>query len=427
MSWWAILDKALDVIDKVSAKMEKHHAAQDKKGEWTNFLPSFGSNLEKISLGITAVLLELVWLLKFFRTSKPEVSLEGDEFSQFSGRTIMDSVIGHTAEVTSGYGTPRTYRSGVHKGVDIRAKKGDPVYAPFDGVVISVNKTTSGNGGRSVTIVSSDKSTKVFLCHFSSVNVTVGQKVVKDQVIAKVGGSGQGFENRWAPHLHLEVMVLKDGKYTTLDPEKLKPVEPSEISSQALNIEGLPASLKGVRKAAEGAGKLMKNPGNSTDKKNPWHNGKTYWNGYINVVGYNSWVDGYAGCAYHLLRLMDGTIGNNRNPTFRWIVGMWVNGKNNATFTQVQHRATTAGITNVNKRLKITKNNVYIILLSISIWDSGYNNASEAHRGVDRAWNYWKLKGGVPDSEVHSNILNSRTKLHNSSVTVIDNSSNRRQ
>lgn len=100
---------------------------------------------------------------------------------------------------TSGvYGSRRTYNGqerSWHKGHDLAAKTGTPVYAPADGIVRLARDTfMSGNlimldhGGAITTVYA----------HLDSMNVKVGDTVTVGQLIGKVGTTGRSS----GPHLH---------------------------------------------------------------------------------------------------------------------------------------------------------------------------------------------------------------------------------
>jgi murein DD-endopeptidase MepM/ murein hydrolase activator NlpD len=104
-----------------------------------------------------------------------------------------------TTGPTSGvYGSRRTYNGqerSWHKGHDLAAKTGTPVYAPADGVVRLARDTfMSGNlimldhGGGITTVYA----------HLSAMDVKVGDTVKAGELIGKVGTTGRSS----GPHLH---------------------------------------------------------------------------------------------------------------------------------------------------------------------------------------------------------------------------------
>lgn len=86
-----------------------------------------------------------------------------------------------------------------HHGLDIIVPQGSPVYAPAEGVVEEVVRTSKGDGN-TVSIRHSGGYVTRYL-HLDEIFVVKGQKVRRGGRIATVGMSG----NAYAPHLHYEV------------------------------------------------------------------------------------------------------------------------------------------------------------------------------------------------------------------------------
>jgi len=93
--------------------------------------------------------------------------------------------------------------SRMHQGVDIAASVGTPIRAADGGTVTFAG--WKGSYGYFV-IINHGNGYVTKYAHCSSINVKVGDKVAKGQVIARVGSTG----NATGPHLHFE--VLKNGK-----------------------------------------------------------------------------------------------------------------------------------------------------------------------------------------------------------------------
>lgn len=87
----------------------------------------------------------------------------------------------------------------MHKGVDIAASVGTPIYAADGGKVVFAG--WKGSYGYLVEINHGNGYVTRY-AHCSSINVKVGDRVVKGQLIARVGATG----NATGPHLHFEVL-----------------------------------------------------------------------------------------------------------------------------------------------------------------------------------------------------------------------------
>jgi murein DD-endopeptidase MepM/ murein hydrolase activator NlpD len=86
-----------------------------------------------------------------------------------------------------------------HKGIDIAAPYGTPIYAAESGTV--TRATNKGDGyGNSVMISHSDGNETMY-AHMSSIAISYGDYVVKGQLIGYVGATGQATGN----HCHFEV------------------------------------------------------------------------------------------------------------------------------------------------------------------------------------------------------------------------------
>lgn len=103
--------------------------------------------------------------------------------------------------ITSPYGhreNPTGAGWQIHKGVDIAAPMGTPLYAMHDGTVLTAGwHNLFGN----TVIVQDDDNRQIRFAHCSALFVTVGQKVKRGENIAMVGSTG----NSTGPHVHVEV------------------------------------------------------------------------------------------------------------------------------------------------------------------------------------------------------------------------------
>lgn len=125
-----------------------------------------------------------------------------------SGSQMMHP-LGHKEQITSLFGQRNTNVPGAsknHEGVDISAKSGSSVYAPLDGVVLDARDTTPNACGGFIRLEHINIETK--FCHLSRINVNVGDKVKKGQIIGRTGGGPNDPMHgvSTGPHLHYEIL-----------------------------------------------------------------------------------------------------------------------------------------------------------------------------------------------------------------------------
>lgn len=90
-----------------------------------------------------------------------------------------------------------------HRGVDMMARAGDPVYAVADGVVtmVSIGSSAYSGYGKMAIIHHPGKNLWSLYSHCSAIYVREGQEVKRGQRIAAVGRTGRTTSN----HLHFEL------------------------------------------------------------------------------------------------------------------------------------------------------------------------------------------------------------------------------
>ena len=127
-------------------------------------------------------------------------------------RTIQDSLLSSPAilpimpndfrGITSPFGLrihPLTGRLQMHDGVDIAVNMKTPVHASGNGKVIKANKSFIGYGN--YIVIQHGFGFETLYAHLHDINVKVGEKVVRGEVIGFSGNSGTST----GPHLHYEV------------------------------------------------------------------------------------------------------------------------------------------------------------------------------------------------------------------------------
>jgi murein DD-endopeptidase MepM/ murein hydrolase activator NlpD len=91
-----------------------------------------------------------------------------------------------------------------HRGQDIAATAGTPIYAIADGIVLNVVNAYASTTGRGAYIyIDHGNSIQAVYQHNSANLVSMGDPVRQGEVIAKVGSSGHST----GPHLHIEIII----------------------------------------------------------------------------------------------------------------------------------------------------------------------------------------------------------------------------
>jgi murein DD-endopeptidase MepM/ murein hydrolase activator NlpD len=104
---------------------------------------------------------------------------------------------------SSGFGyriSPFTNQREFHKGLDIATRKGTPIIAPADGLVVAAGR--EGNLGKMISI-NHGYNLMTRYGHLHKSRVKKGEYIKRGQIIAEVGNSGRCT----GPHLHYEVLL----------------------------------------------------------------------------------------------------------------------------------------------------------------------------------------------------------------------------
>lgn len=100
--------------------------------------------------------------------------------------------------------SPFGYRRGIfHSGVDICAKKGEPIHSCADGTVTFCGTRKGYRSYGQTVLLDHGKDVFTHYAHMSAIHVRKGQSIKAGQVIGLVGSTGRST----SPHLHLEVKV----------------------------------------------------------------------------------------------------------------------------------------------------------------------------------------------------------------------------
>lgn len=106
-----------------------------------------------------------------------------------------------TGHITSRFGSFESIRTHAHKGIDIAAPNGTPIYAAADGKVIYAQYNTGGYGN--LVVLDHGNGVKTYYGHCSKLYVSVGETVTAGDTLAAVGSTGFSTGN----HLHFEIRL----------------------------------------------------------------------------------------------------------------------------------------------------------------------------------------------------------------------------
>lgn len=144
------------------------------------------------------------WDAKMKELEELERNLNSSGSSEYDGSKLQWPAPS-SKRITSNYGYRlhpiyNTYK--LHSGIDIGAGSGSAIVAAESGTVILSSYGYNGGYGNYI-IINHGNGLTTRYAHCSSLNVSVGQKVTRGQVIAAVGSTGAST----GPHLHFEVRI----------------------------------------------------------------------------------------------------------------------------------------------------------------------------------------------------------------------------
>lgn len=116
-------------------------------------------------------------------------------------KSLVFPVAGKKSMIGSFWGAVRDGGKRKHEGIDIFARKGTPVVAICDGIIVSRGNTP--RGGKTLWLQSTDHPVTVYYAHLDLQKARVGQFVRKGQVIGTVGNTGNA--RYTPPHLHFGI------------------------------------------------------------------------------------------------------------------------------------------------------------------------------------------------------------------------------
>lgn len=101
-----------------------------------------------------------------------------------------------------------------HEGIDLKGRKGDPIYAAHSGRVVYQGRRLRGYGNL---IAVKGSGILTIYAHNSRNRVSIGDRVTAGERIGDIGATGHAT----GPHLHFEVRIPnEEQKYVAVDPMK---------------------------------------------------------------------------------------------------------------------------------------------------------------------------------------------------------------
>ena len=178
-----------------SSKIDAHHALYVSK--------TAAASAERSLRAARNALSDALVQLAALRASQRGVDTKSRTYSSgVRPGSLAWPVVGHTriSSIAGSRVDPVLHRAGCHAGIDIPAGTGTPIHAAASGIVVSAG-TVRGYGN--MTLIAHGGGMATLYGHQSRILVRVGQHVLKNQVIGKVGSTG------WStgPHLHFEVRL----------------------------------------------------------------------------------------------------------------------------------------------------------------------------------------------------------------------------
>ncbi len=206
-------------IEQIAMEYQKNKAYIEQILKLSTASPGMASNVKESIKNVRTVPAEGGPKITPFTSSRSDIGIdrihynirfltEGKEgyFKPQNLPTYLPVAGGH---LTNRFQRGGWYTGRSHLGIDIAAKKGTPIRAAGDGVVLLADWTPDfGN----VVIISHGGAIFSYYAHAMRILIQRGQRVKRGDTIAFLGSSG--FSS--APHLHFE--IWKDGR--PLDPEK---------------------------------------------------------------------------------------------------------------------------------------------------------------------------------------------------------------
>jgi murein DD-endopeptidase MepM/ murein hydrolase activator NlpD len=161
-------------------------------------------DLRPVELWASEVQGRLALILRLMEETEPRVARVAEELEDLSAlRTAFPQIWPVQGKLTSGYGyrrSPISRKRKIHRGIDVAAARGTPVYA-VAAATVHTARYSSGYGR--ILVLDHGYGVKTRYAHNSSLLVRQGDRVEAGTLIATVGSTGQST----GPHLHFELLI----------------------------------------------------------------------------------------------------------------------------------------------------------------------------------------------------------------------------
>jgi hypothetical protein len=162
------------------------------------------ADIQPVGMWASEVQGRLDLILRLMEQTEPRVAVVAEELEVLSSlRSAFPQIWPVKGKLTSGYGyrrSPISRTRKVHRGIDVAAARGTPVYAVAPGLIHTA-RYTSGYGR--IVVIDHGYGVKTRYAHNSSLMVRQGQRVEAGDLISTVGSTGQST----GPHLHFELLI----------------------------------------------------------------------------------------------------------------------------------------------------------------------------------------------------------------------------
>lgn len=195
-------------------RIDAQVAAQDAQ-LFVDLFANRGGRYERIAgslpgQALEPVVLEAVEEGEYVLRLQPALAASGDYALRVTSEPLLTFPVHGVDEraIWSGFGADRDGGRRAHRGVDIFAKRGTPVFAAVDGWIMRVETTRVG--GNVVWLQPLFGNMRIYYAHLDEQWVEIGDFVRSGDPLGTVGNTGNAITT--PPHLHFGVYVRQAGQ-----------------------------------------------------------------------------------------------------------------------------------------------------------------------------------------------------------------------